>query len=224
MVPIDGACQFGRAVDGEPILLRESVGDRCRERARRNCRIPQGSQKVHPPQRVLSERRVFSGRAGHRENLARKSGGGRGRVPFFSMSAAEFVEMIVGVGARNAINSTRLPRRWWRARRLTSRRSLKSPGLPRAPILETAMLPAADADGGNAGASREDRNSSRTAYYDRSPHQLCCIHRQRRNGRRLFHRPFAEKFLAPGKRRRAGCVILFHLFIYGDPGFGDLGC
>ena len=109
-------------------MLRESVGDRCRERARRNCRIPQGSQKVHPPQRVLSERRVFSGRAGHREDLARKSGGGRGRVPFFSMSAAEFVEMIVGVGARNAINSTRLPRRWWRARRLTSRRSLKSPG------------------------------------------------------------------------------------------------
>ena len=39
---------------------------------------------------------------------------------------------------------------------LNEQEILEVTGLPRAPTLETAMLPAADADGGNAGASRED--------------------------------------------------------------------
>ena len=58
-----------------------------------------GIEEVHPLGRDRSERRAAGGRARHRENPAREGGRGRGRVPFFSMSAAEFVEMIVGVGA-----------------------------------------------------------------------------------------------------------------------------
>ena len=42
---------------------------------------------------------LLSGPAGHREDAARARGRRRGDVPFFSMSASEFVEAIVGVGA-----------------------------------------------------------------------------------------------------------------------------
>ena len=44
-------------------------------------------EEVHPLGRDRSERRSAGGRAGHRENPAREGGRGRGRMPFFSMSA-----------------------------------------------------------------------------------------------------------------------------------------
>jgi hypothetical protein len=77
---------------------------------------------------------------------------------------------------------------------------------------------------GSLFGGRYDRNNLRPAYHDRAVQQLCGIHRQRRNGRRIFHGPFSEKFLAARKRRRAGGPILLHLFVYGDSRLGNLEC
>ncbi|WP_365680943.1 AAA family ATPase [Propionivibrio sp.] len=67
-------------------------------RAERDHRFPQGSAALRPSRRTRAQRRCWS-TAGHEQTLLARCRRRRGRVPFFSISGSEFVEMFVGVGA-----------------------------------------------------------------------------------------------------------------------------
>src|SRR5207248_3601143 len=67
--------------------------------ARRSCRLSQGTHEVHPPGWSGSEGCITGRSARYGKTLLARAVAGEANVPFFSMGASEFVEMIVGVGA-----------------------------------------------------------------------------------------------------------------------------
>jgi cell division protease FtsH len=72
---------------------------RGRERARRDRRLPQEPQALRAPGRAHPARRAALRAAGTGKTLLARAVAGEAHAAFFSLSASEFVEAIVGVGA-----------------------------------------------------------------------------------------------------------------------------
>ncbi len=65
----------------------------------RTGRLPQGSAEIPEAGRPHSARRAAGGPSGYRQDAAGAAIAGEAKVPFFSISGSDFVEMFVGVGA-----------------------------------------------------------------------------------------------------------------------------
>ena len=69
---------------------------------------------------------LLAGPPGTGKTLLARATAGEAKVPFFSASASEFIEMIVGVGAEPRARAVRAKRARWRRRSSSSTRSTRS--------------------------------------------------------------------------------------------------
>ena len=85
---------------GDRVTFADVAGvEEAEARAGRGGGLPAPAGQVPTPGRPCPPRCAARRSARHRQDAARAGGGGRGRLPFFSLSASEFVEAIVGIGA-----------------------------------------------------------------------------------------------------------------------------